>query len=184
MQNHYEESATDFDVQVFRGFVTLRPDNYSLTAGEKTRHFRTTGDDKLLIRVMVADGSQKSQYAVLNIQSNSERVFAITMQGDSTVEKWLKPAKGDFRIYYAHDDEYVPDFAVEPDTVRYLGEPKSAAEMKDKFVLAEAWSALLWCQRATEHACGKPWKYLLIPHDAINETKTLAGLRATWDFHG
>ena len=44
--------------------------------------------------------------------------------------------------------------------------------------------AALWCKRATEHAGGKPWKYLLIPHDAINESKTLAGLAATFEFHG
>jgi len=37
--------------------------------------------------------------------------------------------------------------------------------------------------RATEHAGGKPWKYLLIPHNEIDESKTLAGLAASWDFH-
>ena len=104
-------------------------------------------------------------------------------EGELAVEKWLKPSKGDFRIYYAHDDEYVPDFAVETKTVRYLCEPKSSAEMKDETVLAKARAASLWCQRVTEHAGGKPWKYLLIPHDAIDESKTLAGLAAMWEFH-
>ncbi len=105
-------------------------------------------------------------------------------ESDKSVEKWLKPSKGDFRIYYAHDDEYVPDFAVETRDVRYLFEPKARDEMKDETVLMKARAALLWCQRATEHAGGKPWKYLLIPHDAIDESKTLAGLAATWEFHG
>lgn len=49
-------------------------------------------------------------------------------------------------------------------------------------VLAKARAAALWCQRATEHAGGKPWKYLLIPHDAIDEAKALAGLAATYEF--
>lgn len=183
MQHHFEETATEFDVQVARGFVTLRPNNYSQAANEKTRHFRTTVDDKLLIRGILFDGFKKSLYSVLKFQSNSERVFAVIMESDPTVAKWLKPVKGDFRIYYAHDDEYVPDFAVETKTARYLCEPKSSAEMKDETVLAKARAASLWCQRATEHAGGKPWKYLLIPHDAIDETKTLAGLAATWEFH-
>ncbi|MBS0266147.1 MAG: DEAD/DEAH box helicase family protein [Planctomycetes bacterium] len=184
MQNHFEETATEFDVQVSRGFITLRPNNYSLAANEKTRNFHTTVDDKLLIRGMLFDGFQKSLYSVLKFQSNPERIFAVILEGDKTVEKWLKPSKGDFRIYYAHDDEYVPDFAVETNTVRYLCEPKSSAEMKDETVLAKARAASLWCQRATEHAGGKPWKYLLIPHNAIDESKTLAGLAATWEFHG
>lgn len=97
--------------------------------------------------------------------------------------KWLKPAKGDLRIYYANDDEYIPDFVVETKTTRYLCESKSKDEMKDEAVLAKARAATLWCQRATEHAGGKPWKYLLIPHDAIDASKTLAGLAATYEFH-
>jgi type III restriction enzyme len=184
MQNHFEETATEFEVQVSRGFISLRSNNYGQLANDKTRHFRTTVDDKLLIRGILFNGFTKSQYSVLKFQSNAERMLAVILESDPAVIKWLKPSKGDFRIYYAHDDEYVPDFAVETKTTRYLCEPKSAAEMKDETVLAKARAASLWCQRATEHAGGKPWKYLLIPHDAIDESKTLAGLTATWEFHG
>ena len=184
MQNHFEESATEFDVQVSRGFTTLRPNNYSQAANEKTRHFRTTVDEKLLIRGMLFEGFEKALYSVLRFQSNTERVMAVILDSDKEVVKWLKPAKGDFRIYYAHDDEYIPDFAAETKTARYLCEPKEAKEMTDEVVLAKARAASLWCQRATEHAGGKPWKYLLIPHDAIDESKTLAGLAASWEFHG
>jgi type III restriction enzyme len=183
MQGHFEETATEFDVQVSRGFVTLRPNNYSQAATEKIRNFRTTVDDKLLIRGMLFDGFKKSLYSVLRFQSNPERIMAVILDSDPTVQKWLKPAKGDFRIYYAHDDEYIPDFAAETTTTRYLCEPKSTAEMKDETVLAKARAAALWCKRASEHAGGKPWKYLLIPHDVINESKTLAGLAATYEFH-
>jgi type III restriction enzyme len=183
MQTHYEESATEFDVQIARGFVTLRPNNYSQAANENTRNFRLPVEEKLLIRGMLFDGFQKSLYSVLKFQSNSERVLSVVLENDKDVLKWLKPAKGDFRIYYAHEDEYVPDFAVETKTARYLCEPKAANEMKDETVLAKARAAALWCQRATEHAGGKPWKYLLIPHDAIDESKTLAGLAAAWEFH-
>lgn len=167
-----------------RGFVSLRPTNYSLAAHDKARHFRTTVDEKLLIRGMLFDGFQKSLYSVLKFQSNPERVLAIILENDPTVEKWLRPSKGDFRIHYAHDDEYVPDFAVETHDTRYLCEPKARNEMDDETVRAKARAAAVWCRRATEHAGGKPWKYLLIPADAIDETKTLAGLAATWEFHG
>lgn len=184
MQGHYEENATEFDVQISRGFVTLRPNNYSQLESEKSRHFRTTVDDKLLIRGILFHGFERSLYRVLKFQSNSERMLAVILESDKSVQKWLKPAKGDFRIYYAHDDEYVPDFAVETADTRFMCEPKSRDEMTDEIVLAKARAASLWCQRATEHAGGKPWKYLLIPHDVIDESKTLAGLAATWEFHG
>ena len=78
-----------------------------------------------------------------------------------------------------HDDEYVPDSAVETKTTRYVSEPKSKDEMKDETVLARARAAALWCKRATDSAGGRPWEYLLILHDAIDESKTPAGLAAT-----
>lgn len=36
-----------------------------------------------------------------------------------------------------------------------------------------------WCKLASDHTVengGKPWRYVLIPHDAIAENMTLVGL--------
>jgi type III restriction enzyme len=51
--------------------------------------------------------------------------------------------------------------------------------MEDAEVLAKRDSAVTYCSRASQHSAatgGKPWKYLLIPHDEIAENMTLAGL--------
>jgi SOS-response transcriptional repressor LexA len=51
--------------------------------------------------------------------------------------------------------------------------------------LAKAKAAAEWCRHATEHEGkygGKPWTYLLIPHDVISDNKTLRGLAATYVF--
>ncbi|WP_145382963.1 hypothetical protein [Botrimarina mediterranea] len=50
--------------------------------------------------------------------------------------------------------------------------------MADPLVLAKAEAAYEWCRNATE-ATDKPWVYLLIPNDAVDESKSLAGLAAT-----
>lgn len=37
-------------------------------------------------------------------------------------------------------------------------------------------AALQWCQHASDFTAsvgGKPWKYLLIPHDEVNESRRL-----------
>ncbi len=182
MQEHFEEGATEFDVTISRDFVTLRPNNYSQLESEKSRHYRTTVDDKLMIRGMLFHGFKKSLCKTLKFQSNSERIMATILESDETVMKWLKPSKGDFRIYYANDDEYIPDFTVETADTKYICEPKSRAEMTDPIVLQKARAATLWCTRATTHAPANAGKTLLIPHDALNESKTLAGLAATWEF--
>jgi type III restriction enzyme len=46
-------------------------------------------------------------------------------------------------------------------------------------------AAIRWHADATTHEIkhgGKPWAYLLIPHDAIADNKTLQGLTATFTF--
>ena len=63
----------------------------------------------------------------------------------------------------------------------YLLEPKNSAELNDPIVLAKKAAAVTWCAQASDHAVnhgGKPWRYLLIPHDEIAENITLDGLAA------
>ena len=53
--------------------------------------------------------------------------------------------------------------------------------MTDPEVLAKRDVAMTWCKHASDHAVtydGKPWKYVLIPHDAIVDNMTVTGLAA------
>ncbi len=113
-------------------------------------------------------------------QSDAERRLSVIL--DRETQKWFKPARGQFQIYYRWGGdypEYQPDFVAEVDGFIYMLEPKSRGEMDAPEVLAKKDAAIRWCNRASEHAkthgC-KPWKYLLIPHDAIAENMTLRGL--------
>jgi type III restriction enzyme len=119
-------------------------------------------------------------YSEEKFQSDAERVLAIILDQESL--KWFKPAKGQFHIYYksgADHVEYQPDFVAETADHIYILEAKARKEMEDTEVLAKRDAGVLWCKRASDHAAtygGKPWQYLLIPHDVIAENMTLAGL--------
>ncbi len=55
-------------------------------------------------------------------------------------------------------------------------EPKARNELDAVDVLAKRDAAVKWCELATDHAAsygGKPWQYVLIPHDIIFENMTL-----------
>ena len=93
------------------------------------------------------------------------------------------------RVLIAEDDERIAEplkltlaragFVVETETEKLLCEPKRADQMKDPVVLAKAHAAATWCSHATVHETenqGKPWRYVLIPHDAIADNMTVAGL--------
>ena len=187
MQDHFTETATSYEARVTKGFRTLRPNNYSTGADQGTRNFRAPipEGDKSRIASMLFGGFQKCLYPEQKFDSDSERRFSVILENDEDVLKWVKPAKGDFQIYYNHDESYEPDFFVETETGKFLCEPKRANEMTDEKVLAKADAAAVWCDHATDHAKedgGKEWTYLLIPHDQTSEQMTLSGLEARWTY--
>lgn len=183
MQEHYVETATDYVAHITKGFRTLKPLSCMALADESVRNFREAIPDgeKNRIRSMIFGGFDRCLYPEQKFDSDSERRFAVILENDSEVLKWFKPAKGDIHISYNRDQNYEPDFIVEAKDCNYLCEPKRNTEVEDDIVQAKARAAVEWCQHATDHATkneGKPWKYLLIPHDQINEQMTLSGLAA------
>ena len=58
-------------------------------------------------------------------------------------------------------------------------ETKATNEMTARDVQAKCNAAATWCRHAGDFACrhgGKPWHYVLIPHNAVAENMTLSGL--------
>jgi len=123
-------------------------------------------------------------YVAQRFQSSPELRFATILEDDPDVVKWVKPAPGHFQIDYKGGHLYEPDFVVETSTGKFLCEPKAVGEMNDPTVLEKARAAALWCRHATAHELkheGKPWKYLLIPHDAVTANRTFASLAAQYE---
>ncbi|MCP9471976.1 MAG: DEAD/DEAH box helicase family protein [Nitrospira sp.] len=186
MQAHQWEKATGYDVVVSKGFTALKPCAYTARDGEPVHDFRQTVEDRTRIPQMLFGGFQRSLYSVQKFDSDTERRLAIVLDRDA--QKWFKPAQGQFQISYkigTDHREYVPDFVAETMDYIYMLEPKARNEMTSPEVLAKKEAAVTWCARATDHALGnggKPWKYVLIPHDVIAENMTLAGLVSKFSF--
>jgi type III restriction enzyme len=184
MQDHYEEKAADYEAHVTKGFTTLRPSSYSIPVGEEPRDFRTPVEEKLMIRGMLFGGFKRCLYPAQRFQSDTERRFAVLLENEpDVVLKWFKPGKDAFHIYYRGDVPYEPDFVVETKTAKLICEPKMAKDINTPEVQDKAKAAVKWCEYATAHEKeigGKPWAYLLIPHDAITEAKTIQGLSAAY----
>jgi type III restriction enzyme len=182
MQQHHWEKVTGHDVVVSKGFTSLKPLAFTAPADEPVNNFRSPVADKTKIAQMIFGGFKKCLYPVQKFQSDTERVLSVIL--DREGEKWFKPGRGQFQIFYkwvADQREYQPDFVAETQNCIYMLEPKARNDMQDAEVIAKKDSAVRWCQHATEHSAkngGKPWKYLLIPHDAIAENMTLPVLGA------
>ncbi len=178
MMAHFWEEATEYEVQVSRGFTELKPCNYTATAGQTAHHFRETVTETSRIKQMLFGGFARCLYPLQKFDSDTERRFAIILERDAL--KWFKPAKGQFQIYYklgTEQPEYIPDFVAETDAIIFMVETKARADINTQEVQAKAAAAMRWCKHASDHASSvgtKPWKYLLVPHDEVSESKRLA----------
>jgi type III restriction enzyme len=181
MQDHYDEKADEYEAHITKGFTTLRPGSYSIPVGEQPRDFRVPVEERLLIRGMLFGGFRKCLYPAQRFQSDTERRFAVLLENDAEVVKWFKPGKEAFQIYLKGDSQYEPDFVVETKTAKLICEIKMRKDVDSVDVQNKAKAAVKWCEHATIHekqVGGKPWAYLLIPHDAVDEAKTIQGLAA------
>jgi type III restriction enzyme len=181
MEEHYWEDSVEYDIRISKGTETkLRNSAYTKLSGDEDFDFRQPPPDVNSISKYLFRGFTHCLYSVQNFQSDSERRLSIILDRDSL--KWFKPAKGQFQIFYklgADYPEYVPDFVTETTDTIYMLEVKARAEMTDTVVLEKKKAASTWCSHATNFTIsngGKPWKYVLIPHDVIAENMTLAGL--------
>lgn len=178
MMEHFWEKATSYEARVSQGFSTLKPCNYTVSADEPIHSVRQTPKDVSRIKQMLFGSFSKCLYPLQKFDSDTERRFAVILERDA--QKWFKPAQGQFQIYWKSgldSKEYIPDFVLETEDSIWLVETKAGKDLKDPEVLAKADAACEWCKHATDYALqhnGKHWRYVLIPHDEVVESKKLA----------
>ena len=160
----------------------MKESTYTVGAGQVVRDYRATVSDPSRIKQMVFGHFSRCLYPLQKFDSDTERRFAVILERDS--DKWLKPAKGQFQLYYklgVAQPEYIPDFVVETAHGLFMCETKARNELGTDEVKAKAEAGALWCKHASDHARtigAKPWKYLLVPHDQVTEDKRLVDFEA------
>jgi type III restriction enzyme len=183
MAKHYVEESSGSDVVVSQGFVPLKP--CAFTAKDELKPLHWAPDDKRTIGQYLYSGFGRCSYPYQKFHSDTERILATVLERQA--KRWFRPAAGQFNIYYrsgAFQPEYIPDFVAAMDDVILMIETKKAQEVtasqeSETDVRAKADQAALWCKNATDYSKkvgGMPWRYLLIPHDAVAANVTLDNL--------
>ena len=178
MQDHYWEDEVDYEVQITKGFTELKPSAYTVSKRDSLLDFHYSPEDKSNMAKYLFGGFKRCLYREQKFQSDSERKMAVILDRDAL--KWFRPAKGQFQIYYrwlGDHPEYQPDFVAESEDMVYMVETKARDDLETPEVLAKKESAVRWCRYASDYARtieGKPWQYLLIPHDTVSDNMTLA----------
>lgn len=173
MQKHYWEKASNYDVVINRSFVELKQPSFTAAKGIPPQSIRVTPPKGTSIKKLLFTNFTNCLMVFQKFDSDTERRFAIILERDSN--KWFKPAKGQFQIYYnfqGAQPEYIPDFVVETEKYYLLSETKAENEMASEEVTIKAQAGSEWCKNASTVST-KPWHYLLIPHNEVMESKKL-----------
>lgn len=157
-------------------FVRIEEWNFTAPSKDGYKDFRQPIMPLSLVPKYVYRGFEKACHYEYKFDSNTEKDFAIVIDSDKNVLKWLRPAPNQFRIYWANNSsQYHPDFVVEREDGIYLVEVKASDQVSADEVKDKARAALQYCNSATAFTTeygGKPWKYLLIPHDEVSQTSS------------
>lgn len=124
------------------------------------------------VRSKVFNGFKKACHTLYKFDSGTERDFAIVLENDKTVLKWMRPSAKQFEIYYGSGgmNRYEPDFVVETANMIYMVETKASNELRSEPVIQKANAANVYCQAVTDWNAengGKPWEYVLLSHDEV-----------------
>ena len=182
MAQHYVEEPGESEVVVSQGFTPLKAS--ALTAEGEIRRLHEAPEDKSRIATLVYGGFDRCAYTCQKFQSDPERVMAVILERDAL--RWFRPVQGQFNIYYRRgldQPEYVPDFVAATSETNLLIATKKAGDLQTDEVQIKARAAVQWCEHASTYARqhgSRPWKYLLIPHDAVAVSATLVGLARTF----
>lgn len=180
MKKHFKIEYSNYDKPNVFPFTKIEAHNFSALANNGFKDYREVISPVSLVPKYVYRGFEKACHFEYKFDSNTEKDLANVLENDNTVIKWLRPASNQFRIYWDNNTKrYEPDFVVETADAIYMIEPKSKDKMQDTDVVQKADAAKTYCKYATEYNLengGKPWYYLLVPHDEINKTISLSGL--------
>ena len=113
-----------------------------------------------------------------------ELLLGRTLETDTDVVNWLRPASTEFNITYNRNRKYEPDFVVETTTYIYLVEVKGEDKLNDPDVVAKKKRAVQYCKTVSNWSKAngyKEWKHLFIPSQQIQANSSFNNLATRFE---
>jgi type III restriction enzyme len=182
MKQHFVMQSTGYVKPKVLPFTGIVPQNIKEIGGYGRVDYKNIIPPSLL-RKYIFTGYLKSYYTEYKFESKTEQDFSFVLENDDKVLRWLRPAPKQFNIYWSNGSKkYEPDFIVETSDVIYMVETKKAKEVSTEEVQQKKVAAEEYCRNASKFTAengGKPWKYVLLPHDSVDRTSSFEYLIAT-----
>lgn len=175
------------------GYICLRTRPAKLLGdkSEGEQSFRNRPKILSKIKSIIFINFTKCLSQKVKFDSDTERQLSVLLEDTAIVERWERlsddQAIDAFNLRYKKESgglsSYCPDFVVETTDAKYIVETKAADNMTVADVVAKKEIAARWCNEASKYeqiVGGKPWAYLLIPHNDLDPTRTFEKLVADW----
>jgi type III restriction enzyme len=183
---NFQKEVTHFEAPQVRAFIEILEHNSYKYAMDEIYDLKETIEPLSRISTLLFTGFKKACHDRYKFDSKTEKDFAIILEDDVLVEKWLRPAPNQFNIHWDNNKKrYEPDFVVETGNTIYLIETKKAVDIPTTEVQEKAKAALEYCKNATDYTTkngGKPWKYILLPHDSVRLNMGFAHLVGKYEY--
>lgn len=186
MKPHFYCTTKSYEEPIVKPFTQIEGHNLTKLEKDNIHHFTDTITPTSAIPQKVFTGFRKACHTLYKFDAKGEKDFAVLLESDKDVVKWLRPASKQFKIYWDHNARiYEPDFVIETDKLIYLAEIKADNQLMSQEVLEKAKAAVQYCKHATDHNLkngGKAWKYLLIPHSEVLPNMSIGYLAGKREF--
>lgn len=180
MMAHFRLTEPEYVKPNVKPFTRIEGWNFTALKNDGYKDYRDASFPARDVPKYVFRGFEKACHFEYKFDSQTEQIFAFILENDRLVQKWLRPADNQFRLWWNHNSKlYRPDFVVETDDAIYIVETKRADEIMSPEVVEKGKAALKYCRYASEYTGannGKPWKYAIIPHDQVEKNKSYLGV--------
>ena len=172
MNEHFYHEVVNYRASAMRPFSKIETSFGDKLKADEIYDFRANiapGE----VRGKIFTGFKKACHTLYKFDSNPERNYAIVLENDATVLRWMRPSAKQFHIYYGFGDSsrYEPDFIVETADSIYMVEIKMRKDLTSDKVQQTTKAGTVYCQAVTKWNSengGKPWQYALIADDDVH----------------
>ena len=182
--NNFQLHSSGYEARRVLPFQKIEQWNFTALINSGYRDYREIITPVSMITKYVFRGFEKACHFEYKFDSKTEQDLAFVCENDNEVQKWLRPAPNQFRIYWANNSKkYEPDFIVETKDGIFMIETKAESNLNDDDVIQKMNAAKKFCQYASDFTSqngGKKWSYLLVPHNVVSRTISIQFLIAQY----
>lgn len=178
--SHSELADPEYEVKLIKAVTPILQQDYTKFKEDDILKY-TANIPAYEIKKKVVGHFTKACHTAYKFDSVPEHIFSIILERSDSVEKWLRPATGQFKIHWDSSHLYEPDFVVETKDNIFIVEIKASKHSSDDEVKLKAKAARAYCDNVNKLFAGtgkKEWEYMLLLDAEMVRTNSFEHLKA------